>query len=266
LKKHSVDIPGYYPDRKAQNYPSVMLRFENFTMRGHWEEEAEKYTSQRQISPVDERVTEIVSTFGKGRVLEIGPGAGIVAEGLLRRLPTLDYIALDISQRFLQITRARIREGARYIQGDALNLPFQDESIDIVFEMDAIHHFPRGIIPAVVNEIARSIKVGGWLLLAEDWANPPADEKEKIARFLQKNRKLDKSNLEYHPSEQEWMAMVEASGMEIVEREYVERPMNLKKMVEDETSEILEKAERLKELWGENTPQTKMLLILSRKR
>lgn len=60
---------------------------------------------------------------------------------------------------------ARIEDGAEYVQGNILHMPFPDDYADYVEMLDVIEHFPfRDVIPAL-QEVRRVLKPGAKLTL-----------------------------------------------------------------------------------------------------
>ena len=62
-----------------------------------------------------------------------------------------------------------LRDGIRYIRGDATNLPLRRESIDIVTSFETIEHVPD--TSALLEEFSRILKPGGTIILSSpnDW-------------------------------------------------------------------------------------------------
>ena len=94
------------------------------------------------------------------RVLEIGCGCGSEAERFARA--GAHYTAVDLTPAALSITRKRFElanlEG-RFIQGDAENLPFPDDSFDLVYSHGVLHHTPD--TPQTIREVHRVLSPGG---------------------------------------------------------------------------------------------------------
>jgi ubiquinone/menaquinone biosynthesis C-methylase UbiE len=71
--------------------------------------------------------------------------------------------------------------GLDFVQGDAENLPFPDESFDAVLNVEASHANPR--FPRFIAEVARVLRPGGHFLYADmrgyqeisDWEAALAD-------------------------------------------------------------------------------------------
>ena len=72
------------------------------------------------------------------RLLEIGCGVGAVLAVLGQEFPGIDLTGMDIEQRQLHFARTHLAEArveARLLQGDAMALPFDDDSFDHVWMM-----------------------------------------------------------------------------------------------------------------------------------
>jgi len=94
------------------------------------------------------------------RVLEIGCGCGSEAERFARA--GAHYTAFDLTVAALSITRKRFElahlEG-RFVKGDAENLPFPDDSFDLVYSHGVLHHTPD--TPQTIREVHRVLSPGG---------------------------------------------------------------------------------------------------------
>ena len=90
------------------------------------------------------------------RVLEVGPGVGAFAARIAAALPGVRLTAIDQSARFVELTRAR---GVDAREGDVQNLPFGDESFDVVAAMWMLYHVPD--IGRALAEVRRVLRPGG---------------------------------------------------------------------------------------------------------
>lgn len=81
-----------------------------------------------------------------GRVLDVGCGSGF-SSSLFLDTPywkgTAAWIGVDISEA-IDVARERLEKvpNAHFVQGDALSLPFPDDTFSIVFSEGVFHHTP----------------------------------------------------------------------------------------------------------------------------
>lgn len=95
-----------------------------------------------------------------GCLLEIGCGAGRYTRSFLHYRPDLQVHGCDISQVALEEARAADRTGKiEYKLGDALDLPYPDNSFDIVVLFDVFEHVTD--VGKAAGEVARVLKPGG---------------------------------------------------------------------------------------------------------
>jgi demethylmenaquinone methyltransferase/2-methoxy-6-polyprenyl-1,4-benzoquinol methylase len=102
------------------------------------------------------------------KVLDLACGSGDVAEMLQKALPRAQVVGLDFSRSLL--TQAKERGIAELAEGDALKLPFADESFDAVTIAFGLRNFSdrtKGL-----KEIARVLKKGAVFGLLE-FSPPP---------------------------------------------------------------------------------------------
>ena len=96
----------------------------------------------------------------RGRLLEIGCGAGRYTRSFLHYRPDLEIHGCDISHIALEEARAVDRTGKiEYRVGDALDLPYDDGEFDIVLLFDVFEHVTD--VGVAASEVARVLKPGG---------------------------------------------------------------------------------------------------------
>jgi SAM-dependent methyltransferase len=102
--------------------------------------------------------------FRNKRVLEIGLGQGAEAEQLIRR--GARWSGLDLTRESVERVGARLELRALPYddlrQGSALDIPWPDDSFDIVFSHGVLHHIPD--IHTAQAEIHRVLRPGGTLI------------------------------------------------------------------------------------------------------
>ena len=102
-------------------------------------------------------------------VLETAAGSGVVTRAAARRLdPGARYTVTDLNPAMLEHARSRQRDDARFSwqPADALELPFPDDSFDIVLCQFGVMFFPDRI--KGFAEARRVLKPGG-LFLFNTW-------------------------------------------------------------------------------------------------
>jgi len=97
----------------------------------------------------------------KARVLDLGCGAGLVANRLAQR--GMVVTGLDASASSLAVAARHDQTASvRYVRGDACKLEFEDASFDVVTAMDLLEHIEQ---PAqLIREAARVLVPGGVFL------------------------------------------------------------------------------------------------------
>lgn len=99
-------------------------------------------------------------------VLEVSCGHGGGASWIHRTLAPGSYTGLDLNPEGIRQCRQRhVREGLRFVVGDAQKLPFPDGSFDAVINVEASHCYPD--FPGFLAEVSRVLRPGGHLLYAD---------------------------------------------------------------------------------------------------
>jgi len=94
----------------------------------------------------------------KGRVLDVGCGAGSVAKAVKRERPDLEVLGCDVSRSALALAQAS-PEGVDFRIAEAETLPFADGEFDFVWIFDVLEHVEKP--ERVLREVARVLKPGG---------------------------------------------------------------------------------------------------------
>jgi demethylmenaquinone methyltransferase/2-methoxy-6-polyprenyl-1,4-benzoquinol methylase len=100
-------------------------------------------------------------------VLDLACGTGDFSEIVLQSLASAKVIAVDLTERMLELTRRRCRTDV--VCADAAVLPFVDELFDCVFVGYGVRNFPN--LTATLAEIRRVTRPGG-LLVSLDFFLP----------------------------------------------------------------------------------------------
>ncbi len=99
-------------------------------------------------------------------VLDIGGYDGFIAYNLKRLFANLKITVVDIDKSGLRIAKER---GLTTLYASALELPIEDNSIDVVICLDLIEHVKED--DKLIKEIARVLKIGGKIILSAPCSN-----------------------------------------------------------------------------------------------
>lgn len=194
---------------------TVDVRAENEKVQRSWAQQAKRY--DKSIAFFERRV------FGRshrpwacqkaiGKTLEVAIGTAL---NLPHYPDDVELTGLDLSPEMLEIARERSAELGRAVdlrEGDAHNLPFDDESFDTVICTYSLCNIPDP--QRAVNEMKRVLKPTGMLILIDHIraANKPVYWFQKAIELL--SARFEGEHMTRRPLHQ-----VQAAGMHIVERE-----------------------------------------------
>ncbi|MEP6709100.1 MAG: ubiquinone/menaquinone biosynthesis methyltransferase [Verrucomicrobiota bacterium] len=109
------------------------------------------------------RAAGIVGKWKPQRVLDVATGSGDLALAIARRLPEAEVIGADFCPEMLEM--ARQKGLANRVVADALHLPFQDRSFDVVTVAFGLRNMSSW--HAALAEMARVCKSGGHVLVLD---------------------------------------------------------------------------------------------------
>jgi ubiquinone/menaquinone biosynthesis C-methylase UbiE len=129
------------------------------------------------FAPYPRIVASRARQWNPTNILETAAGTGIVTEALHQAIPTATIIATDLNPAMLQVAEARIRSSnVTFRDADALNLPFDDRTFDLVVCQFGSMFFPDKVRG---HAEARRVLRDGGRYLAVVWdrlASNPASE------------------------------------------------------------------------------------------
>ena len=131
---------------------------DTFSFRGKFRELRQRTATLACIQPGD-------------AVLDVGCGTGTLAMEVARRVGRAGRVA-GVDPGTEQIARARAKAARRNLPiefqiGVIEQLPFPDQTFDVVFSTLMIHHLPASLKRQGLAEIARVLKPGGRLVIAD---------------------------------------------------------------------------------------------------
>lgn len=158
-------------------------------------------------------------------VLDLGAGTGDLSAEF-RRHGAEHVTGLDVSAAMLARAEDKFgRDGIDWLQGDALHLPFADESFDVVASAFVMRNLPD--LAGSFNEMARVLRPGG-RLIGLDITHPPdtlwgnmlrfgfEQGVTRVAGLISGDRSAYRylpNSLSGYPTADELSAMLESAGL-----------------------------------------------------
>lgn len=103
---------------------------------------------------------------GEGlKFLEIGCGTGQMTQFIKKSFPKAKITMLEASPIYLKQAQKKLKNYTRidYIQGDAIDLPFKEETFDAVYSSFLLHEMSLDVRKKVISESHRVLRPRGWL-------------------------------------------------------------------------------------------------------
>jgi ubiquinone/menaquinone biosynthesis C-methylase UbiE len=139
----------------------------------------ERYMVPLIFHPYAQHAAERARGLYPRRILETAAGTGVLTEALHKVLPDAEIVATDLNQPMLERAMSRLRSpNIRFLQGDALSLPFDDDSFDLVACQFGVMFFPNKV--KANREAWRVLRDGGTYLLLV-WNNIDTNLATKVA-------------------------------------------------------------------------------------
>lgn len=107
---------------------------------GRWRKVAKAMIEHYGIKPGD-------------RILDVGCGKGFLAYDFTLEMPGVDVVGLDVSEYAIENAKEEIKD--KLVQGDAVSLPFEDDSFDFVVSITTLHNLPPEKLVQSLKEIER---------------------------------------------------------------------------------------------------------------
>lgn len=106
------------------------------------------------------------ATLREKDVLEVGSGRGGGAAYINKYLKSKTMVGVDIAMNAVKLANDYFgTAGISFVQGSAEQLPFTNDSFDVVINIESSHTY--GSIPLFLSEVKRVLRTGGYLLCAD---------------------------------------------------------------------------------------------------
>jgi len=114
---------------------------------------------------------ETLALPGK-KVLDIGCGDGALVRSMAQQGANVTGLEPSTAQLAKAQAAPKV-DNAEYIQGSALDLPFEDSRFDCVVFLNSLHHIPEAGRFKALEEASRVLKSGGIVYICEPVAQGP---------------------------------------------------------------------------------------------
>jgi len=124
----------------------------------------DRYMVPLLFRPYAEQTAERARALAPKRILETATGTGVVTQALHEVMPDAEIVATDLNAPMLEQAARRVSaDNVRFQDADALDLPFEDGSFDLVVCQFGIMFFPDKVKGN--SEARRVLREGGHYLL-----------------------------------------------------------------------------------------------------
>lgn len=125
-----------------------------------------KYKKSLKIQKIIELIREIINLNFNGResikLIDVGCGDGYLLKEIARKLPEIDLFGIDLSENRVEMAKKFVPT-AMLKTADAQDMPFEDQTFDIVVCSEVIEHCLDDT--KVLAELSRISKPNSFLIL-----------------------------------------------------------------------------------------------------
>lgn len=108
-----------------------------------------------------------LSNISYHSALDLGCGTGEMIRLILEQDRNKKLTGIDLSEKMLEVAKEKLKDKATFILGDSEQLPFPENTFDVVFCNDSFHHYPAP--EKVLAEIQRVLKHKGTFIMCDCW-------------------------------------------------------------------------------------------------
>lgn len=138
---------------------------------------------KRILSKSESRISQsVVQIIKQGVLVDVGSGTGYLSIEISKRAPNLIIYGIDLSKKMVEIAsgNAKKYKNVQFKLANAIKLPFEDNSIDLIISTGSFHHWKYPI--KVFNECYRILRNNKEAWIYDGCYNSPDEEKAKLKR------------------------------------------------------------------------------------
>ncbi|MEM8867888.1 MAG: methyltransferase domain-containing protein [Verrucomicrobiota bacterium] len=151
----------------------VKAAFGDHVHWGYWEEpslaDGTIADYAKAAESLSRRLYEKAQIHDGDRILDVGCGFGGTISSLNKKFSDLELTGLNIDERQIEVAKASVvpanENDINFVIADAVELPFEDDSFDVVMAVECIFHFSSR--KDFLSEVKRVLRPGGRLVLSD---------------------------------------------------------------------------------------------------
>lgn len=182
---------------------------------GYWDSDEDQSSNREACDKLTDQVIERSGDLSAARLLDVGSGFGLPAFRLAGTSPSVKIVGINnnrsqVNDANRRSAEAGLADRVTFDYGDALAMPYEDNSFDAVWVFETLPNLDR---PAALREINRVLKPGGRVIITDRFLNS-APTPEDLAKVREHEATNAQSPMLL---EHEYREMVAESGLQLQE-------------------------------------------------
>ncbi len=103
------------------------------------------------------------------KLLDAGCGSAPMISLLKEKYPDKEYTGIDLSANMIKEALSKNLDNVEFLIGDCEDLPFKDDSFDVVINSQSFHHYPNP--EKFFKSVARVLKKDGKFIMRDNTAS-----------------------------------------------------------------------------------------------
>lgn len=99
-----------------------------------------------------------------GLLLDLGCGLGYLTRYFSRL--GIEAVGVDVARKKIKFAKEKVLPSGSFILADGVKLPFKEGCFNTVISNDVLEHVPYSLANPMLNEVERTLKVGGKLYIS----------------------------------------------------------------------------------------------------